>query len=116
MNNLELLQARLKNRGGQLQQDRMIADKIRTLRHAIANSYQGTTVSLMELNEQGELVASKDNFPALINPNRLLVDYDEKIISAEYREGLNVGTIIQWQRNTKDFFNKKHIGQFIYRT
>ena len=31
MNNLELMQARLKNRGGQLQQDRMIADKVRTL-------------------------------------------------------------------------------------
>lgn len=106
MNNLELMQARLKNRGGQLQQDRMIADKVRTLQKAIKYSYQGAQVSLLDLDDTGNLKTITP-FPALINPNRVVADYDEKIISAEYKYGLTAGSIIKWIRNTEDLNNKE---------
>lgn len=79
--------ARLKYRGGSAQQDRMIADKRKTLDRAVLYSYQGAKIKLIDSN---------DTIPALINPNRLLADYDEKILSVGYEYNIKPGSIFEW--------------------
>ena len=81
------MSARLENRGGKVQQDRMIEDKQRTLKRAVEYSYQSAKVQLINSNE----IVS-----ALINPNKLLADYDEKIISVEYDHGFKAGEVFRW--------------------
>lgn len=84
--------ARLNNRGGQVQQDRMIKDKQRTLKRAVQYSYQGAQV---------QLVNSEEIVPALMNPNKLLADYDEKTISVEYDHGFKTGEVFRWINPSK---------------
>ena len=99
MNNFKNMFARLNNRGGQVQQDRMIKDKKRTLERAVKYSYQGAQV---------QLVDSDEIVSALINPNKLLADYDEKTISIEYDKGFKSGEIFKWinpsQKNGDTFW------------
>ena len=80
---------RMKQHGGNLQQDRMIADRRRSLERALWHSYQGADV---------KNVASKLDVPmrALINPNKLKPDYDDKIISIPFESGFKVGDIFEW--------------------
>lgn len=78
---------RLNNRGGEMQQDRMIKDKQRTLERAVQYSYQGAKI---------QLVNSEEIVPALMNPNKLLADYDEKTVSVEYDHGFKTGEVFRW--------------------
>lgn len=80
---------RMRQAGGDLQQERMIKDKRRSLDHAIWYSYQGAQVLKVD---------SADRTPAraLINPNKLKADYDDKIISIGYEHGFEVGTVFEW--------------------
>ena len=79
MNNmLNLMQARLAVRGGDVQQDRMIKDKRETLDRVVLYSYQGAKVR--DINS--DTIAR-----ALINPNKVKQDYDDKIISIGYEYG-----------------------------
>lgn len=87
MNNLENMFTRLNNRGGEAQQDRMIKDKERTLKRAVQYSYQGAKI---------QLINSEEIVSALINPNKLLADYDEKTLSVEYGHGFKTGRIFRW--------------------
>lgn len=89
MNNLKNMTTRLTNAGGQKQQDRMIEDKRKTLERAVKYSYQGAQVALV--NNIPETIV-----PALINPNKLLADYDEKTISVDYQYGFQTGKIFRW--------------------
>lgn len=91
MNNLELIRARLQKRGGVNQQERMIQDKLWTLQHAIKYSYQGARISFT--NQKNEYC---QNVGALINPNKLSMDYDDKIISIDYQYELRPGSIFTW--------------------
>lgn len=75
--------------GLNLQQERMIADKKRSLDRAVWNSYQGAEVRLLA-SPDGE------TWRALINPNRLSQDYDDKVISIDYDSGIAVGSVFQW--------------------
>lgn len=86
-NNLNLMHARLGVRGGAYQQDRMIKDKRKTLDKAVLYSYQGAKV--LDITT-GETAA------ALINPNQVKQDYDDKIISIGYEYGYKPGTIFEW--------------------
>ena len=79
---------RLKNHGGFPQQDRMIQDKRRSLDKAIQYSYQGATIK-----EMGALTVA----PALINPNKLKQDYDDKIVSVGFEYGIKPGDVFEWQ-------------------
>lgn len=56
---------RLKHQGGSLQQDRMIADKRRSLKRALWYSYQGADVKKQVIDDEADIVR------ALINPNKL---------------------------------------------
>ena len=81
--------SRLKQQGGNLQQDRMIADKRRSLERALWASYQGANVKKVD---------APINTPmrALINPNKLKQDYDDKIISIPFESGFAVGDVFEW--------------------
>lgn len=84
MNALDIMRARL---GGKTQQDRMIKDKRRTLDRAVLYSYQGAQV---------QKIGSADIARALINPNQVKADYDDKIISIGFENEFKPGTIFDW--------------------
>jgi hypothetical protein len=77
-NSLDLMRARLNLRGGVAQQDRMIKDKKETLDRVLLYSYQGANV---------RKVGFENIDRALINPNSVKQDYDDKIISISYEYG-----------------------------
>ena len=78
---------RLRYHGGKDQQDRMIKDKQKTLEKAFLYSYQGAKVKNIETEEIAR---------ALINPNKLKQDYDDKIISIGFDYGYQPGTVFEW--------------------
>ena len=75
--------------GGNRQQERMIKDKRRSLNHAVWNSYQAAEVVR-------EDAANRKPVRALINPNKLKQDYDDKIISIGYEYNFKCGDIFEW--------------------
>ena len=90
---LNLMQFRLRYRGGEAQQDRMIKDKRETLDRVVNYSYQGNNVRKLD---------SDTPVRALINPNQVKQNYDDKIISIGYEHDFKPGTIFEWVRtNTK---------------
>ena len=74
--------------GGPGQESRMIKDKRRTLDRAVKYSYQGAFVR--HIDNERELS------PALINPNKLKQDYDDKIISVGFEYNYKPGDIFEW--------------------
>ena len=91
--NTRIMANRIGFHGGNPQQDRMIKDKRRSLDKALLYSYQGANVQALE----SETVAR-----ALINPNKLKQDYDDKIISIGFEHNFQPGTIFEWKNtNTK---------------
>lgn len=79
---------RLKHGGGYPQQDRMIHDKRWSLDHAVLYSYQGAKVQHIE---GGEVA------PALMNPNKLTQNYDDKILSVGFEYNYKPGDVFEWQ-------------------
>lgn len=71
----ENMTQRLSYRGGQHQQDRMIEDKLWSLKRALTRSYQTATI---EVHDKA--------FKCLINPDKLKNDYDQKILSIPYED------------------------------
>lgn len=86
-NTLDMMQARLAVRGGVSQQDRMISDKRKNLDNIIKYSYQGAKIWIEETFTEA---------PALINPNIIKQDYDDKILSIGFEYGVKPGTIFTW--------------------
>ena len=80
---------RLTQAGGNLQQERMIKDKRRSLDRAVWFSYQGAKVRKINADTEKDI-------RALINPNKLKADYDDKIISLGYEYDFKVGTVFEW--------------------
>lgn len=72
---LELLNKRLQYQGGN-QQQRLINDKLRSLKKALLYSYQAATAILSDQRE----------FRCLINPDKNKPAYDNKIISIPYKD------------------------------
>ncbi len=87
MDNLNLMRERLRARGGTVQQARMIKDKKEALKRAIKYSYQGAQV---------QAVGKTEPAVALINPNTVKQDYDDKIISIDFDYNYSVGTVFEW--------------------
>ena len=87
-NGLDLMNSRLRFRGGN-QQERMIKDKRETLDRVVLYSYQGATVRKID---------TTDLVPALINPNQLKQDYDDKIISVGYEYNFKPGDVFEWEK------------------
>lgn len=78
--------ARLQADGGYKQQDRMIYNKKRSLDRALFNSYQGADIQL----------PGKEPCRALINPDKLKTDYDDKILSINFDYEIKEGDIFDW--------------------
>ena len=76
MSSLDNLRLRIDYRGGGNQEQRMNADKLRSLKKALLYSYQGQTAILEDGRE----------FRCLINHDKLKEDYDDKIISIPYKD------------------------------
>ena len=89
---------RLKTKGGFSQQDRMIQDKRRSLDKATLYSYQAAWVKkqLYDFQPAMEGVREADPVRALINPNKLKQDYDDKIISIGFEHGFKTGDVFEW--------------------
>lgn len=80
---------RFRQAGGNRQQERMIKDKRRSLDHAVWNSYQAAEVVKIDAENRKPV-------RALINPNKLKQDYDDKIISVGYEYNFAPGTVFEW--------------------
>ena len=77
----------LKLHGGYFQQNRMIKDKRKSLEKALLYSYQSAFVRKYQETKKVR---------ALINPNKLKPEYDDKIISIGFEEGFKPGDIFEW--------------------
>ena len=102
MNNFEMMRRRLEYQGGIKQEDRMIQDKYKTFLKTLNYSYQAATVSLVQ-HFNDCLSAVVDTDPeygpmarGLINPDKVKQDYDDKILSIDYKYGFQPGDIIKW--------------------
>ena len=98
---------RLNYMGGNNQQKRMNVDKLRSLKKALLYSYQAATAILSDGRE----------FRCLINPNKLSVDLDNKILSIPFEDiclnaeemgnpfsalmktNIQEGDVIEWKEN-----------------
>ena len=88
---LEELSKQLNYHGGYFQQNREIKDKRKSLDKALLYSYQGAFVKKYYSDGQkGQAVR------ALINPNKLKQDYDDKIISIGFEHEFHTGDIFEW--------------------
>ena len=89
---------RINYMGGSPQQDRMIRDKYRTLLRALKSSYQSAWIKkhYPDYIETMEGVREHPPVRALINPNKLKMDYDDKIVSVPFDWGFKVGDVFEW--------------------
>ena len=89
---------RLEAKGGFPQQSRMIRDKRRSLDKATLYSYQAALVKkfIPEYEPTMEGVREEPPVRALINPNKLKMDYDDKIISVGFEHRFRAGDVFEW--------------------
>ena len=80
---------RLNQNGGSKQQERMILSKRRSLDHAVWNSYQGAEIIRVDAEVRKPV-------RALINPNKLKQDYDDKILSVGFEYNFQPGDVFEW--------------------
>lgn len=80
---------RLQTAGGYRQQERMIHDKREALNRAVYFSYQAAEV----VREDAEY---RQPVRALINPNKLKQDYDDKVLSVGYEYNFKTGDVFEW--------------------
>ena len=80
---------RLQQAGGYSQQERMIRDKRRSLDHAVWYSYQAAQIT--HVNSENEQPVR-----ALINPNKIKQDYDDKILSVGFEHNFKCGDVFKW--------------------
>lgn len=105
MTNLELMRKRFEWQGGIAQEDRMIKDKYRTFLKTLKYSYQGCDVMMVQhhdtcltadLDAIDEEMGVFQQYRALINPDKIKQDYDDKILSIDYATGYEPGDVFQW--------------------
>lgn len=93
LENLELFKMRARAANNDRQHNRMIIDRDRGFHRALLYSYQAAWIK-------------KDQDPdapwvrALINPDKVKFDYDEKIVSVDYVYGFKPGDTFEWGWNT----------------
>lgn len=116
MSGLNNMKARIGYMGGANQQDRMVADKLRSLRNSLLYSYQAATIVVRNTQDENGNIEARE-FRALINPNKLTMEIDDKILSVPFEDiclnaprvgtttegmvpiGVKVGDIIEWKDN-----------------
>jgi hypothetical protein len=96
MINLELMKLRARNMNNDRQHNRMVEDKRRSFHRALLYSYQTSWIK-----KDGD--ENADYIRALINPDKVKFDYDEKIVSVGFEHGFQVGDVFEWC-NTKSYW------------
>lgn len=86
---LGLMSNRLELRGGFPQSERMIRDKRWTLDRAVKYSYQAAKIHKTDSEDMGQA-------PALINPDKLKQDYDDKVLSVGFEYDFHPGDVFDW--------------------
>ena len=76
-----------RHNGGNRQQERMIRDKRRSLDRAVWYSYQAAEI---------KHIGDTHPIRALINPNRVKQDYDDKILSVGFEHDFKCGDVFEW--------------------
>jgi hypothetical protein len=76
----------------------MIKDKRRSLDKALLYSYQAGLVKKIIPDYIPTMEGIKEQPPAraLINPNKLKQDYDDKVISVPFEHGFKTGDVFEW--------------------
>lgn len=92
MENLDLLRARASVAVNDRQHNRMVRDKARSFHRALLYSYQHAWVKKDEPDAQWVL--------ALINPDKVKFDYDEKVISIDWMHDYKPGDSFEWPRDS----------------
>lgn len=101
---VENMQTRLDANGGFFQQSRMIFDKRRSFDRALLYSYQACNIKKIssvtdEIQQDGFFHYEEDPYKvcrALINPDKLKKDYDDKILSVHKEDGFHEGDVFEW--------------------
>lgn len=110
MSGLDNLNNRLNYRGGVKQHDRLVNGKLNALKRALLYSYQAATAILTDGRE----------FRCLINPDKLKINYDDKIISIPFEDvclnnvnketrgkveiiGMKAGDVFTWRETNTDW-------------
>jgi hypothetical protein len=86
---LEGMKNRLRYAGGAAQQNRMINDKLRSMLSATKYSYQAARFQIWSSIETAPFVG-------LFNPVTLNENFDTKMISTEFKNGIEPGTYFHW--------------------
>lgn len=95
LNSVNLMAARLDMHGGEPQEDRMIKDKRRSFDKACLYSYQGAFIKKNPFDSFDEDI-DQPRIRALINPNKLKQDYDDKIVSVGFENDFHTGDVFNW--------------------
>lgn len=90
MINLELMKLRAEHANNDRQHDRMVKDKTRSFHRALLYSYQTAWIK-KDGEEDAEYVR------ALINPDKIKFDYDEKIVSIDSIHEFKNGDTFEWK-------------------
>ena len=107
MINLEMMRKRFEWQGGIHQEDRMIKDKQRTLHRALLYSYQAASIEMVQKNTEVLEIGPSGidagmgvygEIRALINPDKVKQDYDDKIVSLDYEHGYEPGDVFEWKK------------------
>lgn len=90
MDNLNKMQLRAIYANNDRQHNRMVKDKLRSLHRALLYSYQSTWIKKDGQEEEYYV-------RALINPDKVKFDYDEKIVSVDFEHGFKCGDTFEWK-------------------
>ena len=92
LENLELFRMRAGAADNDRQHNRMIMDRLRGFHRALLYSYQAAWIR--KDKDGAEWVR------ALMNPDKVKFDYDEKIVSVEWEYGFSTGDTFEWGKDT----------------
>ena len=94
MENLELMKMRARALNNDRQIERMVRDKLKSLHRSLLYSYQSAWI---------QKVGSEEKNRALINPDKIKFDYDEKIVSIDPKWEYKPGDVFEW-KNTGTYW------------
>lgn len=87
MDNYSLMKVRARYVNNDRQHNRMVQDKLKSFHRALLYSYQGT-----QIWKDGDIKPCR----ALINPDKVKFDYDEKILSVDFKYNIGPGDSFEW--------------------
>lgn len=93
MDNLDRMRVRAIYANNDRQRERMIRDKERSFHRALLYSYQSGWIR--KDTEEAEWCR------ALINPDKVKFDYDEKIVSVDWKHDFRPGDTFEWPMNSQ---------------